>query len=174
MPETNEKFPSASEVERLNKILAKANAGDQTAIEELHRFLDDNPQVWRRIGDMAAVAEQAWITAISKGNRLAAESFRRQLAELKAGLLEDSTTTPERMMADTILATWLELHYLRSVDADSRERSVTQTSLMVKRLESAQRRHHTALKDLQQLRKLLPNRGASPALRIFPYAQKSA
>jgi len=174
MSEPNEKLPSAAEFAEMKKVLAKANAGDQTAIAELHRFLNDNPRVWRRIGDMAAIAEKAWVTAVSQGDRLTAESLKRQLAELKAELLEDSITMPERMMVDTILATWLELHYLHSLDADSRDRSVTQTSLMVKRLESAQRRHHAALRDLQQLRKLLPNRGAIPALRIYPYQQKCA
>lgn len=71
--------------------------------------------------------------------------------------MEESATALERLLVDSILATWLEIHYLRSVDADSEQRTVIQASLLTKRLESAQKRHHTAMKDLVVFRKLMPN-----------------
>lgn len=126
------------------------------------------------MGDLARTAEKAWITLTANGSSLAAEAMQRQLAQLKHELLGESTTVVEKMLADTVVATWLELHYLRSTDADTRNRSVTQGSLMLKRLESAQRRHHNALKELMQIRRLLPDRNALPQLRVFPYKQERA
>jgi hypothetical protein len=167
-------YPTTADWKALDLIVRKANAGDQKALVQLRKFLDGNPQVWQHVGDIARTAEKAWITVIANGSSLAAEAIRRQLAELKTELMEGSSTVVDRMLVDTVVATWLELHYLRSVDADTRNRSVTQGSLLLKRLESAQRRHANALKQLTQIRKLLPNRGAMPQLRVYPYERETA
>lgn len=163
----NPNFPSSKDRKVLNTKLKQANAGDQQAITWLRNFLDENPQVWQYIGDLSVVAENAWISLITNGDALFKESIRRQLNELKSELMEESSTALEKLIVDSILATWLEIHYLRSVDADSKQRTVTQASLLTKRLESAQRRHHSAMKDLLMFRKLMPNRGALPELRVF-------
>ena len=166
--------PTSADRKALDTIIRKANAGDPQAIAELRKFLDDNPQVWHTIGDLARTAEKAWITLIANGSVLVAEALQRQLTQLKQELQEDSNTVVERMLVDTVMATWLEHHYLHSVDADTRQRTVTQGSLMLKRLESAQRRHTSALKQLIQIRKLLPDRNAIPNLRVYPYRQDRA
>ena len=175
MAETQERAqPTTADWKALDAIIRKANEGNPKALAKLRTFLDENPQVWQHVGDLARTAEKAWITLIANGSSLAAEAMQRQLAQLKQELLGDSTTVVEKMLADTVVATWLELHYLRSTDADTRNRSVTQGSLMLKRLESAQRRHHNAIKELTQLRRLLPDRNALPQLRVFPYKQERA
>ncbi len=158
----------------MDAIVRKANDGDQRALAKLRKFLDKNPQVWQHVGDLARTAERAWIALVANGSSLATEAMQRQLTQLKQELMGDSTTVIEKMLSDTVMATWLELHYLRSVDADTRSRTVTQGSLMLKRLESAQRRHHNALKQLTQIRKLLPDRNTMPQLRVFPYKEETA
>ncbi len=159
--------------EVLNSIISKANEGDKNALAELRSFLDENPQVWQHVGDLSKTAEKAWVSLIANGDSLAAEAIQRQLTQLKEELLDDSVTVIEKMLADTVVATWLELHYLRSVDADTRNRTVTQGSLILKRLESAQRRHFNSLKQLTQIRKLLPGRNAMPELRLFPHREQT-
>lgn len=167
MDKKQQQFPTSKDWEVLNAKLKLANSGDKEAISWLRRFLDNHPHVWHRMGDLSVMSENAWISLISNDDALAAESIRRQLNTLKAELMEESTTAMEKLLVDSILATWLEIHYLRSVDAGSRSRTVTQASLLTKRLESAQRRHHSAMKDLLMFRKLMPNRGALPGLRVF-------
>jgi len=165
--------PTSADWKSLDAIVKAANKGDKTALAKLRQFLDNNPQVWQHVGDLARTAERAWIALVSDGDSLAAQAMQRQLDQLKQELVGESTTVIERMLADTVIATWLELHYLRSVDADTRNRSVTQGSLLMKRLESAQRRHHNAIKQLTQIRKLLPDRHAMPQLKVFPRADKT-
>lgn len=160
-------YPNSHDWKVLHAKLKLANGGDKEAISWLRNFLDDNPEVWQRLGDMSAVSEKSWIALISNGDMLIYESVRKNLDSLKTELMEESTTPLEKLLVDSILATWLEIHFLRSVDAGSRSRTVTQTSLLTKRLESAQRRHHSAMKDLLMFRKLMPNRGALPELRVF-------
>ncbi|QDT66619.1 hypothetical protein [Calycomorphotria hydatis] len=174
MPETQEQsLPTSADRKTLEAIIRSANKGDPKAVAHLRRFLDENPHIWEQTGDLALAAERAWITLITNGSVLVAETLQRKLTQLKQELLGDSDTVIEKMICDTVMATWLELHYLRSVDADTRSRSVTQGSLLMKRLESAQKRHHNALKELTQIRKLLPNRNAMPQLKIFSYQEET-
>ena len=151
----------------LQQIVRKANAGDQRALTQLRQFLDRNPGVWRHIGDLARVAETAWIGLISGGDKLSAEAIRRQLGELREGLLGDAPNAVEKLLSDTVIASWLEVRYLEAASAETGG-TLTQTGHLLKRLESAQRRHLAAVKQLVQIRKLLPNAGALPELRIFP------
>ncbi|MBI1248160.1 hypothetical protein GC197_10015 [bacterium] len=163
-----QKFPTSHDWTVLNAKLKLANGGDKEAISWLRNFLDDNPLVWQHVGDLSAVSERAWIALISNGDALFSESIRQKLTVLKEELMEESASAMDKLLVDSVLATWLEIHYLRSVDANNKQRTITQASLLMKRLESAQRRHHAAMKDLVQFRKLMPNRAGLPGLRIFP------
>ena len=165
--ESTYQMPNAEEIKSLNQCLARANAGSMDAILQLRSFLDVNPQIWQKLGDAALVADQAWINQMFKGNTLAAESLQRVLDNLRSKLLGESESMVEKMLVDTVVSTWLELHYLRSVDADNTNRTSTLNSELLKRLESAQRRHSTAMRDLVQIRKLLPGNATLAPLRIF-------
>lgn len=169
-----ETYPTAGDLSALDAIVRKANDGDQKALAKLRKFLDENPQVWQHVGDLARTAEHAWITLIANGSSLAAEAVQRRLAELKSELAGDSATVVEEMLADTVLATWLEVYYLQSVEANTTKRTMMQGNAMSKRRESAQRRHLNALKQLTQIKKLLPNRSAMPELRLFRGERETA
>lgn len=165
--------PAAADLQELQEIVRKANAGDQRALSQLRQFLDRNPGVWRHVGDLARVAQTAWISLISGGDTLSAEAVRRQLRELRQDLLGDAPNAVEKLLADSVIATWIEVKFLESASAESGG-TLTQTSHLLKRLESAQRRHLAAVKQLVQIRKLLPNAGALPELRIFPGDRETA
>lgn len=168
------KTPSTAEKEALESVIKKANAGDQKALSILRIYLDRQPQIWNEIGDIAKIAEKAWITLIANGNTLAQESLKKKLVAFKQEILGDSTHIFDQMLADVIRATWLEMHYLMSVDADATNRTTGQSTLMMKRLESAQRRHTSAIKQYCQIKKLLPSENRQPDLRIFKPRQDSA
>jgi len=162
-----QQYPTSEDWKALDSKMKQANSGDKKAISWLRDFLSRNPHVWQRIGDLAAVAERAWTDMIANGDALSAQAIRRQLEAMRIELSEGSSTIMERLMVDSILATWLEVTFLRSLDANGRDRSVTQASLLIKRQESAQKRHHAALKDLMAFRKLLPNRHSVPELKVY-------
>lgn len=48
---------------------------------------------------------------------------KRKLAALNREILGDSDHIFDQMLADVIRATWLEMHYLMSVDADATNRT---------------------------------------------------
>jgi hypothetical protein len=165
--------PTAQDWKGLKALLEQANAGDASAVERLRAFLDENPQVWRHLGDLAAVAEHAWLTLIAHGDVLSFEAIRRELAHLKESLVGVAPSVVEKMLGDSVLATWLELRYLESVSADAGGGSRTQGGMLLKRLESSQRRHLAALKSLVQTRKLLAE-SPQPSPRLYNHQCKSA
>ena len=166
--------PTPSDWQELKAMAAKANAGDAEAIAWLRDFLDRNPQVWQHIGDLARAAEKAWVHLISNGDVLAAEAIQRQLAVLKEDLIGEMPSAIEKLLGDQIIATLLEVKYLESASAEAGGGSLVQAGLLLKRLESAQRRHTAAIKNLIQVRKLLFDQGNVPDLRIFRAEQALA
>lgn len=160
--------PAAQDWKELNENLKLANSGDQKAIQWLRKFLDDRPQVWGALGDLARVAEKAWIDLISNKDALAAESIRRQLSQLKTELIGESPSTIEKMLGDQVMATWLETRYLEATSANAKGASLTQSTMLLKRVESAQRRHLNAIRSLVQTRKLLLTGNTNSVIRIFP------
>ncbi|QDU09621.1 hypothetical protein [Gimesia aquarii] len=168
------KTPSKAEQEALESVIKKANSGDQRALGKLRIFLDQQPQIWNEVGNIAKIAEKAWITLIAKGNTLAQEALKKKLAALNQEILGDSNHIFDQMLADVIRATWLEMHYLMSVDADATNRTAGQSTLMMKRLESAQRRHLLAIKQYCQIKKLLSGENQQSDLKILKHRQDSA
>jgi hypothetical protein len=152
------------ELQRFRGLVEKANQGDAAALADLRNHLDEHPHVWRHLGDLARVARQAWITLIAKDSILAAEAVKRQLDEFAADLVGDDPGPIDRLLADQILASWLEVNHLHAVVADTKGGNATTQKLLLQRLESAQRRHLAAMKQFAVVRKLLPR---DFPLRIF-------
>jgi hypothetical protein len=65
------------------EVVARANQGERLAIDRLKSFLDRNPDIWGKAGDLAAVAERAWVELIAGADQFRTESVKRRLAELK-------------------------------------------------------------------------------------------
>lgn len=169
MDATKSERHSAEDQNQLQEQLKRANAGDAAAIAWLRDFLNRNPQVWQTLGNLARGAERAWIELIANGDQLTAESVKRQLADLKSQLMGESPSAIESLLGDTILGTWLETRHLESVSASFHggSGSVAQSNILLKRLESAQRRHLAALKSLTQLRKLVGSQTKPAPLKVF-------
>src|SRR5579872_5657397 len=56
------------------QTVEQANKGDRAALARLSAFLDQNPVIWERAGDLNGMAERAWAELIAAGNQLVAES----------------------------------------------------------------------------------------------------
>jgi hypothetical protein len=156
-----------SDLNSLQATICRANAGDPAAIAELRRFLDANPHVWRHLGDLAKSAERAWITLIAEGNALAAQAIQRQLDEIRGELIGKEFSAVGKMLADQVVATLLEVKYLETVTANSKGGTAKQETTLLRRLESAQRRHLAAIKSLEQTRKMLSEPSVAPYLRVI-------
>ena len=142
--------------------MKKAQAGDATALPRIRQLLDERPEVWRHLGDLSALAERAWVAVLAADNPLAVESMKRTVAEMREDLAGEHATRLERMLADQVVACWMETKYREAVAADPGGQSLAQAAFSLKRLESAQRRYFNAVQALTTLRTLAPA-AAAPA-----------
>ena len=78
--------PAADWVTALEWTVKQANGGDQKSLAGLRAFLDRNPGLWAKAGDLTRAAEAAWIEQLAGTEVLVVESLRRVVAEIKADL----------------------------------------------------------------------------------------
>src|SRR5262249_5097698 len=100
------------------ELVRRANEGDGDALARLRTFLDKNPAIWERAGDLNAMAERAWIGLVAGHNRLAAESIQRKLGQIKSDLAGPHPSRLESLLVDLVGVTWLAAHH-GEIDAAS-------------------------------------------------------
>lgn len=155
MDDTKTEAPPAPSQQELQRLVAEANTGDEQARARLHEYLDQWPEISRRLGDLAQHVQLSLIGKIAGGNSLLYESITRGLNGLRAELVGDGCSPLEKLAIERVLAAWL---HLQSVDISypSCDELPTTTARFVLQLrESSQRRFDAATKSLATLRKLL-------------------
>ena len=131
--------------------------------------------MWRHVGDLATLAERAWITVLAADHPVAVESVKRTVAELKADLAGEHPTRLERLLIDQVIACWMEVSYLETASADPGRSSLDQAGFHLKRLESAQKRYLSAMKALTALRALAPaGLEPTPSVKLHDPAKRRA
>jgi hypothetical protein len=159
----------------LRALVQAAQADDPSALPRVREILDRRPEVWRHVGDLATLAERAWIAVLAADHPVAVESMKRTVAEMKADLAGDNATRIERLLVDQVVACWMEVKYLETVAADPGRSSLDQADFRLKRLESAQRRYFTVLKTLTSVRTLaLPGQAPTPAIKLHDPTRQRA
>ena len=140
----------------LGRLLEAARRGDAEVLPALRVALDENPELWRFTGDLAAHAERGWVELAAGPDLLAREALTRQLAALKTELAGPAPTPLERLLVERIAATWLQVNYADAIAAQARDVSVKQAGLALERQDRAHRRHLAAVAALATVRRLLP------------------
>jgi hypothetical protein len=138
-------------------LLARAHAGDASALPALRALLDGRPDLWRRYGDLPGFAEKALLDLAAGRSLVARESIARRLAELKAELLGPAPGPAERLVADRAAAGWLGVYLAELEAADARRAGcpAPRARLAEERLSRAQARYLAALRQLATLGRLL-------------------
>jgi hypothetical protein len=165
---TNES-PEPLSPEQIQDILDRAQQGDHTVLPELEHLLDNQPEIWRRCGDLAGQVQAAWIKVVAGENALLEQSLRRQLDEMRCDL-EGGTASPlEKLLVGRVVACWLHTQQADAAAAQARSSDLRLHAFLLKRQESAQKRLLQATQRLAQVRKLL-----RPALSPFELAMRGS
>jgi hypothetical protein len=142
-------------LEGLRALAARARS-DPSALPELRRALDLHPEIWRRVGDLAARAEQLWVELIAGPDVLAREALLHHLEALKVELAGPSPSPLERLLVERVAACWLQINHADAAAALARDVSIKQAEFAIKRQDRAHRRHLSAVAALATVRRLLP------------------
>jgi hypothetical protein len=168
MSEPATKQPGLPTEAESSQLVAQANAGDADALKNLRELLENRPEIWQRVGDLAAHAEMLMVNLISAGNRLMIESLQRTLHEMKAELVGPATSMLERMAIDRLLACWLQLQYVDNLAVKSSGGTLPNANFQLKRQDAAHKRYAAAVKSLAELRRLLPSGTAGSSNKTPP------
>src|SRR5438067_140110 len=103
MPLSNKPGPGDEATEQaLRELVERAQKGSEVDLDALCQALDKDPAIWRRVGDLAGLAEQSLLQLADGGNALLRESLERQLAEMKKELAGPDATPLERLLAQRV------------------------------------------------------------------------
>jgi hypothetical protein len=146
-------------VGKLMELVKKAEKGNMKAVPEIREILRDNSDLAGRFMDLGRVAEWHFIEWMSKDKDLASrELLTHQLANMRAEIAGENPSSLERLLAERIVATWLQIQVFEGVYAMNMSKSmtITQGEYHQKRLDQAYKRHLSAIRTLAQIRKMGP------------------
>ena len=152
---------SEKTVEKLHDLLRLAEQGQEDAVPEIRQILNEHPGLAWRFVDVAHIAEDALIEAMTKEGDLATkELIRCQLEAMREQIAGKNCSALERLLSERVVATWLEVQLFEALYAQNMPKlTMPQEEHHQKRLDRAHGRHLSAIRALAQMRKLL--KGAS-------------
>ena len=152
---TNEKPNKLPTQDEFKAVTDKANAGDANALAELRQLLDDNPEIWKNLGDLPRYARESMLVAIAGKDESVKESLRRSAEQLTGELTTKSSSVIEKLAADRVVSNWLEAHLIDLLNPLPQGATVKQKRFQLQLKTSAQKRYDGSLKSLATLKKLL-------------------
>jgi hypothetical protein len=162
-------------LERLRKLVQRAEQGDEAALPELRMALDVNPWCWQRYGDLGRQSQAAWLELAGGKNLMLKESASRKAEQLRAELAGPEPSPLERLLVERIVSCWLQTSYADAAYAQLKEASPAQHVAALRRQNAAQQRFVLAVKSLATVRKLLQLRpGPSPLQLLAPVPEANA
>jgi len=160
--------------EEFTKLVQSANDGDGQSLKQLRVVLEENPDVWRQIGDLGGHAEIALVTLVAGPDALARESIVLKLKELRSQLSGPSPSPLERLAVDRIVTLYLQVQYVDTLSGGSLEANPQRQNQIVRWQDQVSRRYNLAIKSLLDIRRLSPATSkpvepasGRPELRVF-------
>ena len=151
MPETTPHDHDGPYTSYMRELIQRARQDDQTAMPELKTLLDDTPELWQQIGDLAHHVENAWIKLLAPTDLFSQDCVRREAERQRDELLGDDPTPIQRHLVERIIACWLQVQHAEMEMVNSRQATDRQRNFFHKRLESAQKQHLAAMKELVKI-----------------------
>jgi hypothetical protein len=150
----------------LQGLAARATQGDLSALPELRKILDGNPEVWRASGDLAA-AERAWIALAAGKDLLLGETLARQLRAFREELTgPEGASKLEAVLIGKAALAYLQSSYFDTLIAGLLQREgidPARLRLLGQFQDRAANRLRATLQSLAQVRKLLRPAARSPS-----------
>jgi hypothetical protein len=148
----NQTVPMPADFAQLRQ---RADRGEPEAQAELKAWLDANPTVWRRLGDLAHHAQMEFVRLVTKGDFLFSESIRRRADEMRHELAGTFPTPLEILAVERVVAAWLQVQYVEGQIALG-DAELPKAKFWLQRQLQANRLYHAATKSLLLIRELLP------------------
>ena len=136
--------------------IERAQSGDEKAMPALRDMLDHVPSIRHVLGaDLDRTVEYVISKSLGGEVNLAfREAIKRKLAALRDELEGPTPSPTERLLADRVVACWLQVQEADLRYANAGDCSFAQADYHLKRQDRAHRRFLSAMKTLATVRKL--------------------
>ena len=144
--------------EELKALLARAHEGDREALPQIREILHAVPSLARELMDPAEIAERSAAGLYAKGDDLLAqEVIPRVLGQMRSELEGENPTPLERLLADRVAATWLQVQCYETLYAQNAGKmTLAQGEHHQRRIDRAHNRHLSAVRALAQVCRMGP------------------
>ncbi len=153
--EAAEEAAKRAGLEHVREVVKLAQAGDRSALPHLRKALDEHPECFQHPGDLALMAQQAWLELLAGPNLYLRETVERKLTAMRLELAGPNPLPLENLMVERVVACWLQVNLADTIVTAHQSQSATVRQELEQRQGSAQRRYFDAIKHLAQLRKML-------------------
>src|SRR5947209_458418 len=104
-------IPTKEYPQALKVILERAHAGDPSALPELKKALDENPELVALFGDLVRHARESLLTLAAGSSLTAREAISREVEGLRARLASNASSELENLLIDRICISWMEVYH---------------------------------------------------------------
>ena len=137
----------------LGELIRRCRAGDEEARMTLREFMQENPDLFSRLGHITAKVQAEWVRAISGPDLFEREMMLKRASELRKGLLDEGSGSHlERLVVDQVLTTHLEQGFHQLIEARCVGKGVNLPKYQVEASQRASKRHEKALAALTTIR----------------------
>jgi hypothetical protein len=155
-------------------LVARAQAGDAAAAPRLREVMALYPELWERNGDLAQHATLRWVHLAAGTDLYLREAATKKAEAMRAELLAEGDGPLVRLLADRVVATWVEANYMTGLQAQGIAANEGPRTLASRadRRHRAERNHLAAVAALAAVRRLLPTGPKAlpaPAHRLTGY-----
>ncbi len=140
----------------LRNLVQQVNSGDNVALAQLRSILDEHPEIWQRVGDLATHARMALIRLIAGGDKFLFESIERKAAEMEVELLGPSSTPLERLSVERVVDCWIQLQHADTMSVTTTKDNLGNAKFWSQHQDRAHRRYLSAVWQLVAVRDVAP------------------
>ncbi len=144
-------------LDQLREVMEDANDGDEEALSKVKEIFKEAPGMARIFADLAGEAERGLVERLTGGDPLVREALPVRLEAMRKELAGADPSILERLLAERIVACWLQVQYAEIIYAQNLgSMNITQSEYHQRRLDKLHRRYLSAIKALAQIRKMGP------------------
>ena len=136
----------------------------QKDLDELRKWINDYPELWKAVFDTAHVIEENFIKNMV-GDKASIIAMRKNAEEIRNEMNYSKTSITERMLIDNIIISWLGVQYCnyQLITRMGREEKIVILEFWERRLSMSQRRYLHACESLEKVRHLMSRK---PAVQV--------
>ena len=144
-------------LDELKGCVERAQDGDEEALFKVREILKEAPRLARIFVDLANIAQRSLVQRFSGDDPLVQEAIPPQLKAKREELAGPEPSPLEQLLAERIVACWLQLQYAEAIYAQNLgDMNMMQSEYHQRRLDRLHRRYLSSIKTLAQIRKLGP------------------